>query len=208
MRWLLAALLACCATTAGAQQDAASGDFDFYVLALSWSPTYCLSAGSNDRQCGSGGPRGFVVHGLWPQYESGYPQYCGPRRRIPRKLVDSMLDLMPDARLVYSEWDKHGTCSGLTPAAYFDLTRKAHARVAIPAGFAVDAAARTDPQSVEQAFIAANDGLRADMLAVICDRGDLGEVRICLDRQLGFTACPQVDARACRARRLAVPAAD
>ena len=71
------------APTAGATSAAlpiSHGDFDYYVLVLSWSPTHCSSdAGhgrGNDMQCRSGRPFGFVLHGLWPQYERGYPQAC------------------------------------------------------------------------------------------------------------------------------------
>ena len=54
------------------------GDFDFYVLALSWSPSYCAieGDGADPAQCANGRPYAFVVHGLWPQYEKGYPRDC------------------------------------------------------------------------------------------------------------------------------------
>src|SRR5215470_7016408 len=47
----------------------AAGQFDYYVLALSWSPSFCEIATGNARrqQCGVR-PFSFVVHGLWPQY--------------------------------------------------------------------------------------------------------------------------------------------
>src|SRR3979490_1711090 len=57
------------------------GQFDFYVLSLSWSPSFCEEAsergneGRSQAQCG-GRPFSFVVHGLWPQYEHGFPDYC------------------------------------------------------------------------------------------------------------------------------------
>lgn len=52
--------------------------FDFYVLSLSWSPSYCEAEGeqANGQQCRAGRPYAFVVHGLWPQYERGYPENC------------------------------------------------------------------------------------------------------------------------------------
>src|SRR5215217_3616878 len=93
----------------------APGEFDFYVLALSWSPSYCDAAGERapKQQCGAR-PFSFVVHGLWPQYDRGFPEYCQvPAPRLDRNIVSSMLDVMPAPRLIFHEWDRHGTCSGL-----------------------------------------------------------------------------------------------
>ena len=115
-----------------------AGQFDYFVLALSWSPSYCQAAQERgrrrpaDEQC-SGRPFAFVVHGLWPQYERGFPSYCQvPAPRLNRRLVTSMLDLMPSAGLIFHEWQRHGTCSGLDPAAFFQTVRKAYASVNVP----------------------------------------------------------------------------
>ena len=84
-------------------QTASADDFDFYVLSLSWSPTYCGSeAGRDDRQqCGSGRPYAFVVHGLWPQYERGWPEDCRLREKwVPEDIIDAMLDIMPSKKLI------------------------------------------------------------------------------------------------------------
>src|SRR5687767_12835756 len=110
------------------------GKFDFYVLALSWSPSYCEQAGERapPQQCGAR-PFSFVVHGLWPQYEKGFPEFCQqPAPRLDRNIVSSMLDLMPAPRLIYQQWDKHGVCSGLDQRAYFQTVRKARAQVKTP----------------------------------------------------------------------------
>ena len=127
------------ASTASAQdrRQNAPGEFDFYVLSLSWSPSYCEEAaerGNNGRsqqiQCGR--PYSFVVHGLWPQYERGFPDYCQrPSPRLDRNIMTSMLDLMPAPGLIFNEWDKHGTCSGLAARAYFETIRKARSAVKI-----------------------------------------------------------------------------
>src|SRR5215475_3676492 len=101
------------------------GQFDFYVLSLSWSPSYCAANAERpfyrqDPQCGAR-PFSFVVHGMWPQYENGFPEFCQvPSPRLPRNIVSSMLDLMPSPRLIYHEWDRHGTCSGLSANAFFN----------------------------------------------------------------------------------------
>ncbi len=156
-------------TSAASAQDRRQnepGQFDFYVLSLSWSPSFCEAAserGNNGRsqqaQCG-GRPFAFVVHGLWPQYERGFPDYCQrPSPRLDRNIMSSMLDLMPAPGLIFSEWDKHGTCSGLGARAYFETIRKARSAVKIPPEFLELSEARTiAPAAIEDAFIKANAG--------------------------------------------------
>ena len=186
------------------------GQFDFYVLALSWSPSFCEAAGERgtppQQQCGAR-PYSVVVHGLWPQYEKGFPEFCQqPSPRLNRNIVSSMLDLMPAPRLIFNEWDRHGTCSGLSPNAYFENVRKARAAVKIPDAYIAPSAALTvTPDEVEEAFVQANPGLTRDGIAVTCSSRRLGEVRICLGIDLRFRACPDIDARACRREELVMP---
>jgi len=206
-------LLALCfdfTRSATAQERGTPGNFDFYVLTLSWSPSYCEAEGDRRRdseQCARGRPFAFVVHGLWPQYERGYPRACvNPAPRIPDRLIDSMLDLMPARALVIHEWREHGTCSGLGAEQYFVAVRRARERITVPGRFRrLDAYEMVSPAEVEDAFRAANPELKSDMIAVTCDDRRLREVRICLSRDLTFRACPDVDRRACRSPRVVMP---
>ncbi|MCU0832486.1 MAG: ribonuclease T2 [Rhizobiaceae bacterium] len=188
-----------------------AGAFDFYVLALSWSPTWCEEQpddGEGEAQCSTARPYAFVLHGLWPQHERGWPEFCDSDHgtRIDRRIADDMLDIMPSRDLVFHQWRKHGSCSGLAPDAFFDLARDAHDRITIPPGFDAVADYRSiEPRAVEQAFIEANDGLQQNAIAVTCSRRYLREVRICMNRDLTFRACPEVDANACRERRTILP---
>jgi ribonuclease T2 len=188
------------------------GEFDFYVLSLSWSPSFCEEAaerGNSRRsqaQCG-GRPFSFVVHGLWPQYERGFPEYCErPSPRLERNIMTSMLDLMPAPGLIFSEWDKHGTCSGLGARGYFETIRKARAAVKIPPEFIELADPKTvSPTEIEDAFIKVNPGLSSSAVAVICNRSRLSEVRICMGKDLQFRACDEIDRRACRRDQVTMP---
>ncbi len=191
----------------------APGQFDFYVLALSWSPSFCEASHERaperapDPQCG-GRPFSFVVHGLWPQYEQGFPGFCQvPAPRLDRTIVSSMLDLMPSPRLIFHEWDRHGTCSGLSQAAYFEAVRKARAVIKIPAEFIeLDKPVMVKPGDVADAFVKANAGLSRADIAVACDSKRLSEVRVCLNKDFSFHDCPEVTRRACKRDSIAMPA--
>jgi ribonuclease T2 len=190
----------------------APGEFDFYVLSLSWSPSFCEAAsergnsGRSQAQCG-GRPFSFVVHGLWPQYERGFPDYCQrPSPRLDRNIMTSMLDLMPAPGLIFAEWDKHGTCSGLSARAYFETIRKARSAVKIPPEYLELSETKTvAPAEIEDAFIKVNPGLSNSAIAVTCDRTRLSEVRICMSKDLQFRACEETDRRACRREQVVMP---
>jgi ribonuclease T2 len=213
-RAAFAALFIAVAAPASAQDSRQNepGQFDFYVLSLSWSPSFCAASaergGSRNAsaQCGER-PYSFVVHGLWPQYAKGFPEYCQvPAPRLDRGIVSSMLDLMPAPHLIFNEWDRHGTCSGVSPRAYFETVRKARAVVKIPPEYIdLQAPLSVSPASVEDAFIKANPGLSQSGLAVGCDSKRLTEVRICLSRELQFQDCPQVARRSCRRDQVLMP---
>jgi ribonuclease T2 len=134
--------------------------FDFYVLALSWSPTYCQDDQARRRdvtQCAGPRPFAFVVHGLWPQFEKGYPKACRtPRDRPTPTQARAMLDIMPSERLVQHEWSQHGTCSGLSARDYLAVTRAARDRIVVPQDYtsATDWR-RVSSGEVEAAFVAA-----------------------------------------------------
>jgi ribonuclease T2 len=214
-----------------------AGQFDFYVLSLSWSPSFCDAAAERaaargeqaqsaptspqsdstaprpprrrtavEQQCGER-PYAFVVHGLWPQYEKGFPEFCQvPAPRLNREIVSGMLDLMPSPRLIFREWDRHGTCSGLPPRAYFDTVRKARAVVKIPEAYLDPKATLTvTPDEVEDAFVKANPGLTRAGISVSCDSKRLGEVRLCLNRDLGFRDCAPSVRRSCRRDKIEMP---
>ena len=207
------ALVLVTAGTAAAQdrRQNAPGEFDFYVLALSWSPSFCEAAsergnsGRSQTQCER--PFSFVVHGLWPQYERGFPEYCQrPSPRLDRNIMSSMLDLMPAPGLIFNEWDKHGTCSGLGARAYFENIRKARAAVKIPEEFLQLSEPKSiSPDAVEAAFIKVNPGLSSSAISITCSSRRLSEVRVCMSKDLQFRACEEIDRRACRRDEVVMP---
>lgn len=190
------------AQTSSISRDLPIGSgFDFYVLSLSWSPSYCKAEGdeANQQQCASGKAHGFVVHGLWPQFSKGYPESCQSSEpaRVPNSLVSRYLDLLPSAGLIGHQWRKHGTCSGLTQEDYFETIRQARDRIVMPDS--IKGGDDISPLAIEDAVIAVNPGLTRQSIAVDCGDGLIQEVRICLTRDLkSFQSCPEVDRRGCR----------
>lgn len=190
----------------------ASGDFDFYVLALSWSPGFCRTpAGARaGKQCDPGAGLGFVVHGLWPQYEHGYPEDCSFGARTPSRIaLQGAAGLYPSEGLARYEWRKHGVCAGKSPTDYFADVRRAHDAIVIPPPFQKATASQNwTSLDIERAFIAANSRLRPGMIGVACARGALQEVRICFSKDLrDFRSCPEVSRRGCPIGQISVPPA-
>lgn len=188
------------------------GDFDFYVLSLSWSPSFCDVGGGSRKarsQCEPGRGLGFVLHGLWPQFTRGYPTECGFASRSPSRIaMDSARGVFPEEGLARYEWRKHGTCSGLSPTDYFMAARRARDAVKIPPQLQKPAGdQRWTVVDLERAFVAANPGLRADQISVSCRQGQLSEVRVCFTKDVrGFQSCPNLGRGACRGRDFTVPA--
>jgi len=201
------------AMPAVAWAEGVAGKFDYYVLSLSWSPSYCASSGTaqGSPQCRGTRPYAFVLHGLWPQYERGYPENCKTAQRpwVPSTLISSMLDIMPARGLVIHQYRKHGTCSGLDPEAYFKAARKAYDAVTVPARFRKpQKPVLVSPKEIEQDFLKANAALRPEMISVACGRGNrLREIRICFSRDLEFRACGvnEEQARLCRLDKVVMP---
>jgi ribonuclease T2 len=221
----VAIIAACCSLLpAGgrAQGDRGGmpGDFDYYVLALSWSPTYCGSREDGgeerrgrygggggyedgrgygrrgpDEQCSGTRPYAFVLHGLWPQYERrGWPEYCQANYRpwVPEETIDGMMDIMPSRRLVIQEYKKHGMCSGLDPRRYFDTARNAYRSVRIPGQFQdLSEPLSVSPEAIRKAFLDANPKLTPDMIQVVCSKNLLRELRICFTKDLSPRSCSE-----------------
>jgi len=190
---------------------APSGDFAYYTLALSWSPTYCQTEdrGQRTAQC-RGRPRAFVLHGFWPQHERGWPQSCytGKRPWVPEAVIDDMIGIMPGRGLIIHQYAKHGSCSGLPPEAYFDAATRAYQSVRMPERFLkLERTLNATPAEIERAFLAANPDLNADMVAITCGPERLREVRVCFSKDLEPMACGanEDQARLCDSARVRVP---
>ena len=166
------------------------GQFDYYAVALSWSPSFCATGHDAD-QCAPGRGLGFVLHGLWPQYEQGYPESCS-NQRLPPDVRKRYAALYPSPRLIGHQWSKHGTCSGLEPAAYFELSARLKNQLAIPAAYVRPAApVRVTYRELTQAFAAANPGLARDAVLPFCAGGGrfLRELHACYARDGRSRSC-------------------
>jgi len=166
------------------------GDFDFYVMSLSWSPDFCAS-NDDPQQCSVGKKLGFVLHGLWPQYTRGYPADCSTVK-LPKDAQQKFPNLYPGSSLYVYEWNKHGTCSGLTPIDYMTLAKTLKESIVIPAAYRRPAKAfRTTVNDLKAAFLEANSALSEDALAIQCSGSGrfLQELRVCFSRNGEPVAC-------------------
>jgi ribonuclease T2 len=200
MRGLLLVLLAL--STPAAAEGERAGDFDYYVLSLSWSPNWCALEGDaeDSPQCDPARDLGWVLHGLWPQYEDGWPSFCRTTERDPtRRETAAMADIMGTSGLAWYQWKKHGRCAGLPPEDYFALARKAYERVNLPDIFMrLDKSVRLPASVVEEAFLEANPDWEADTVTITCRSERIEEARICLTKDLEPRACGADVVRDCR----------
>lgn len=173
---------------------------DMHVLALSWSPEFCQGARRGDPdtrfQCELN-RFGFVVHGLWPSLRSARGKCDQPRNCASSLVADSLvrkfLCVMPGVQLIQGEWEKHGTCSGLSQAAYFAQIDKLWSALVLPDLRRIAPPSGNLPvRAIRKAFADANakSGITQDAVAVDVRDGDLAEVKICYDLSYKPARCP------------------
>ena len=181
-----------------------AGEFDYFVLSLSWSPNWCAYEGDarDSDQCDARHDHGWIMHGLWPQFHRGFPSYCRTSERAPsRGMTADMADIMGTSGLAWHQWNKHGVCSGLSASAYYALSREAYASVVRPPVFRkLDREVKLPAAVVEEAFLKANPEMEPDGITITCRDGFIQEARICLSRDLNPVPCGQDVVRDCRAQ--------
>lgn len=182
------------------QAAAANQPFDYYLLNLSWSPEFCHSHPSA-AECAQ--HRAFTLHGLWPQNNSGpYLENC-TNAPGPRNPAD-FSDLYPDPGLLRHEWKTHGTCSGLSADAFFNLARQAESTVVIPAMLtSLDHQTSMPPAQILDLFAEANPSIPRQSLALSCGNNYLTAIEVCMSKTLQPTACGAI--RSCRANTVRIP---
>lgn len=182
-------------------QGEAAGEFDYYVLSLSWTPTWCAIEGDGrgSPQCDAGQGFGFTLHGLWPQYEAGWPSFCPTTESNPsRAMTGAMADIMGSSGLAWYQWNKHGTCTGLSASDYYSRSRAAYEAINRPAILRqLESDLRLPAEVIEEAFLEENPELSDEMVTVTCREGRVQEMRICLTRDLEPRICGQDVDRDC-----------
>lgn len=196
MVWLVGSLL----WISAAQGKGHAGEFDYYAMALSWSPEHCAIKPGDREQCAR--KLGFVLHGLWPQYQRGYPASC-TRERLDADMEQQFAGLYPSRFLYRHEWEKHGTCSGLSQEAFHQLASDLRQKVRIPADYqSPEEPLRKNSFQLKADMASANEWLAPDNITVACADGGrfLREIYICINKQ-GTDAVPCSDEMQKRERR-------
>jgi ribonuclease T2 len=168
------------------------GQFDYYALAMSWSPQYCAGSGNRDPdQCAVGRKLGFVLHGLWPQFEKGYPQNCS-KEPLPDAVRTKYESIFAAPQLIGHEWSKHGTCSGLPAQDYMALSARLKNDLAIPAPYRQPAQpVRVTAAQFKEEFRKANRALADNGVLPFCTGAGrfLREVHACYDKDGHSRSC-------------------
>lgn len=181
-----------------------AGVFDFYVLSLSWSPTFCQTHRSSS-ECAKG--YGFVLHGLWPQFaKGGWPENCYTPERLTAESVQFAQTVYPASNLIDHEWSKHGSCSGLSSMGYFKLSDQAHTMIRLPADLGTPAQTHSAPaRAIASSIQAANPGMPGDGVVVGCSGRDMAEILVCLSKDLKFMACTPSVGSKCSSGPIRIP---
>ncbi|MEM9715021.1 MAG: ribonuclease T2 [Pseudomonadota bacterium] len=177
-----------------------SGDFDYYVLSLSWSPNFCARIDDPDHpQCDPNRNYGFVLHGLWPQYEEGWPSFCPTAERAPsRAMTAAEAPLYGSSGSAWHQWRKHGTCSGLSAPAYYETAREALRSVKLPSILRkIDREMEINPKVLEETFLEVNPEMTPDQVTITCKSNMFQEVRICMTKDLELRTCGSDVVRDC-----------
>ena len=201
MRTLFAASLALIGLSAPmvTAEGELAGEFDYFVVSLSWSPNWCALEGEarNSPQCDE--DHGWILHGLWPQFHKGFPSYCRTSKRPPsRGMTADMADIMGTSGLAWHQWNKHGSCTGLSATDYYALSRKAYGTIKRPEVFRkLDRTVKLPASVVEDAFLKANPNMEPDGVTITCRDGHIQEARVCVSRDLTPVPCGQDVVRDC-----------
>lgn len=174
--------------------------FDYYILALTWAPNFCQPAALPKhrikKQC-----TGFTLHGLWPQFKRGWPQFCAAHFPPPEeRMINSMRDIMASSGLARHQWRKHGTCGILEPRYYFSAARALFSEFK-PVAWPGSVLKRDKMISL---IIKANPQLKPDNFVLICSKDVFEEIRICYGKHLNLIACSGIRHRC--GQQVAIPA--
>ena len=94
-------------------------------------------------------------------------------------------DIYPDPGLLRHEWKTHGTCSGLSADAFFNLARQAEHSVAIPTELStLDHQTSMPPAQILDLFAKTNPSFPRESLALSCGNNYLTAIEVCMSKTL------------------------
>jgi len=165
-----------------------------YTLALSWSPEFCKPRAderAHAAQCsGTNGSFGLVVHGLWPESGSSWPQWCEAKAALTPAEIRGAMCMMPSERLVARSWAKHGSCMVKRPASYLKVTRILWRSLRIPDYDRISREESLTAGRIRAAFADANPGIPESAIGIkLNGRGWLEEIRLCYAKTFRPVRC-------------------
>jgi ribonuclease T2 len=170
-----------------------SPEFSYYVLVLSYAPSFCSqpTASKDPGECGLGRHLSFVVSGFWAQGATGRGLENCSNGPLAPATINVMLKYMPVASLIQHEWQLHGSCSGLSQDDFFSAVRNARDSLVIPSDLNEPSQQlERSPAQIESSFAAANTSFPAKAFRTSCyGDGTIQELRVCFDKSLSPRPC-------------------
>jgi ribonuclease T2 len=114
---------------------------------------------------------------------------CTPASPVAGEIVRHMLEYYPSRGLIQHEWEKHGTCSGLSAQDYFAKVEQAFKSVQAPDQLKnLSGDKSVPPKDLDQSFAESNHA-PPDAFRISCHAQELVGVEVCMSKDLKIRSC-------------------
>ncbi|MFZ1743174.1 MAG: ribonuclease T, partial [Pontixanthobacter sp.] len=125
-----------------------------------------------------------------PEGRADWPQWCSTQRTVAPAEARRNMCMMPSARLVASQWAKHGSCMVSKPETYFKVTRILWNGLRFPEADRLSRDDALTAGTLRDAFVAVNPDWPREAVGIdLNTRGWLQELRLCYGKDFMPVKC-------------------
>lgn len=179
-----------------------------YTLVVTLTPAICAlnPALQRLRQCQEG--FSLTVASLQPQLKNGKTiENCSQQPADLPPLQERIVErVMPDEQLRNRDWQRTGSCTGMSARNYFRTIAAFAGRLRVPPEFNAEQEVLIDRNQLVGRLVDLNPGLRSDGLQLRCADHEsfnnpiLTEMRVCYSVRGQYASCPASVQSNCPAR--------